>query len=120
MYVYGALLSWMKCRPLDVESGSKRGTCNIPPEFPATLLEMRIVGGVAAKKGKGKQKGYECLCDATMQRMCVLACVWLCLLVGCVRFCVVPSVRGSFLNLLTCRGAIACAQRPGMFTPQRH
>jgi Leucine-rich repeat (LRR) protein len=51
-----ALLAWAKCRRLDLRSGGKKDTCKVPPEYGTTLPEMRIIGGVAAKKGKGKGK----------------------------------------------------------------
>ncbi len=68
MYVYGALLSWTKCRHLDVESGSKKDTCNIPPEFPATLLETSNGSWVLPAQAPGWTPKTACcrfssLCD---------------------------------------------------------
>ena len=47
--------AWAKCRLIDIKSGGKKDTCKIAAEIKEGLPECRIVGGVAAKKGKGKK-----------------------------------------------------------------
>jgi hypothetical protein len=39
---------------IDVKSGGKKDICKVGPEVKETLTEIRLVGAVAAKKGKKK------------------------------------------------------------------
>jgi hypothetical protein len=48
------VIAWTRCRLIDVKSGGKKDICKVGPEVKETLTEIRLVGAVAAKKGKKK------------------------------------------------------------------